>query len=187
MKTAGIVLGVLLLVIGGIAGSVFLAYQSMYDYAVETENQIELLNQQSENVLSTTTIKIKDAAGIANIYAEDLKKVVSAAVEGRYGKDGSKATMQWIQEQNPTAINEKLYLKVQDIIDGGGSEFKISQDRKLEYCKPYKDKLDYLVRGTLLKWAGFPKKDLANLCQVVSDSDSREAFKTGIRKPALTQ
>lgn len=187
MKTLGIVAGVLFLLIAGAGGALFLSYQSLHDDAIETENQIELLSKQSEGVLSATTIKIKDAAGIANIYAEDLKKVVSAAVEGRYGKNGSQATMQWIQEQNPTAINEKLYLKVQDIIDGGGSEFKISQDRKMEYCKPYQDKLNYLVRGFLLKLAGFPKKDIANLCQVVSDSDSREAFKTGIRKPALSQ
>lgn len=187
MKTVGIVMGVLLLLVAGLGGSLFLMYQSLHDDAVFTENQIELLNQQSENVLSTTTIKIKDAAGIASIYAEDLKKVVSAAVQGRYGSNGSQATMQWIQEQNPTAISENLYLKVQNIIDAGGSEFKISQDRKLEYCKPYKDKLNYLVRGTLLKMAGFPKKDLANLCQVVSDQDSSDAFKTGIRKPALAQ
>lgn len=187
MKTAGIVLGVLLLLGGVAGGTLFMMYQSLHDMAVETENQIELLNNQSENVLSTTTIKIKDAAGIANIYAEDLKKVVSAAVEGRYGKDGSKATMQWIQEQNPTAINEKLYLKVQDIIDGGGSEFKISQDRKMEYCKPYKDKLDYLVQGALLKFAGFPKKNITQLCQVVSDEDTSAAFKSGKRKPVLAQ
>lgn len=187
MKTVAIVLGVILLLGGVGAGTLFLAYQSLHDEAIETENQIDLLNKQSENVLSTTTIKIQEATGIAGVYIDGLKDVVKGAMEGRYGKDGSRATFQWIQEQNPTGMPETMFLKVQNIIDGGGSEFKISQDRKMEYCKPYQDKLGYLVRGTLLKLAGFPKKDIAKLCQVVSDKASREAFDTGVRQPAITR
>lgn len=186
MKTVGIVVGVLLLITLGTAGTLMLMYQSLHDDAIVSENQIELLTNQSENVLSTTTIKIQDAAGIAQVYTDDLKKVVEGAVSGRYGKDGSKATMQWIQEQNPH-VDSKLYLKVQDIIDGGGSEFKISQDRKMEYCKTYQDKLGYLVKGFLLKAAGFPKKDVAKLCRVVSDVATREAFETGIRKAVISR
>ena len=187
MKTVGIVVGVLLLITLGTAGTLMLMYQSLHDDAIVSENQIELLTNQSENVLSTTTIKIQDAAGIAQVYTDDLKKVVEGAVSGRYGKEGSRATFQWIQEQNPVAMPETMFLKVQNIIDGGGSEFKISQDRKMEYCKPYQDKLGYLVRGTLLKMAGFPKKDVAKLCQVISDKASREAFDTGVRQPAITR
>lgn len=186
MKTAAIVLGVLFLVLGGIGGSLFLMYQSLHDGAVQTENQIELLSNKSENVLSTTTIKIRDAVGLNDSYTKSLKEVVTAAVEGRYGKDGSKATMQWIQEQNPV-FDSKVIMKVHDLIDGGGSEFKISQDQVLEYCKPYKDQLDSLVKGWMLKAAGFPKKDLTKLCRVVSDTDSRAAFDTGLRKGAISQ
>lgn len=187
MKAFGIAVG-LLVVLAGVAGvSLFMMYQSLHDMAIETENQIELLNKQSENVLSTTTIKVQDATGIAGIYIDGLKDVVKGAMEGRYGKDGSRATFQWIQEQNPTGMPETMFLKVQNIVDGGGSEFKISQDRKMEYCKPYQDKLGYLVQGWLLKQAGFPKKDIAKLCQVVSDVASRDAFEKGVRKGALAK
>ncbi|MNM47263.1 hypothetical protein D3C81_582260 [compost metagenome] len=94
--------------------------------------------------------------------------------------------MQWIQEQNPV-YDSKVIMKVHDLIDGGGSEFKISQDQVLEYCKPYKDQLDSLVKGWMLHMAGFPKKDLTKLCRVVSDTDSRNAFETGLRKGAISQ
>jgi hypothetical protein len=184
MKVAGIVVGVLFLIIGGVAGALFLGYQSMHDTAITFENDIKALNTKSENVLSTTTIKIQDAVGLNKQYTNSLKEVVQAAVEGRYGKNGSQATMQWIQEQNPT-VDSKLFLKVHDIIDGGGSEFKISQDRKIELCTQYETTRDYLVRGWLLKMAGFPKKDVLTMCRIVSDEATQNAFATGKREATI--
>lgn len=184
MKTVGIVFGILFLVLGGAGLTLFLAYQSMHDNAITFENNIKQLNTQSENVLSTTTIKIQNAVGLNASYTKALKEVVTAAVEGRYGKDGSQATMQWIQEQNPV-YDSKVIMKVHDIIDGGGTEFKISQDRKTEVCTQYETLRDYLVRGTLLKLAGFPKKDVEKMCRIVSDKDSRDAFESGVREATI--
>lgn len=184
MKTVGIVLGVLLAIGVALGGSIFLAYQSMYDTAVGFENNIKKLDKQSEASLSSTTIKIQNAVGLAAQYTDSLKEVVRAAVEGRYGKDGSKATMQWIQEQNPV-YDSKVTLKVQDIIDGGGSEFKITQDRKIEECTKYETSRDSLVRGFFLKAAGFPKKDVEDMCKVISDASTRDAFSTGLQKPVI--
>lgn len=184
MKVFGIVAGVFLAVILLGAGGVFLAYQSMYDTAVGFENNIKKLNKQSEASLSSTTIKIQNAVGLNSQYTDSLKEVVRAAVEGRYGKDGSKATMQWIQEQNPV-YDSKVILKVQDIIDGGGSEFKITQDRKIEECTKYETSRDSLVRGFFLRLAGFPKKDVEDMCAVISDAATQDAFKTKQQKAVV--
>lgn len=184
MKVFGIVMGVILLIVVGGGGALFLGYQSMHDTAMNFENDIKRLNSESENTLSATTIKLQNAVGLNAQYTNALKEVVTAAVSGRYGKDGSKATMQWIQEQNPT-VDSKLFLKVQNIIDGGGTEFKISQDRKIAVCTDYEKTRDYLVRGTLLKMAGFPKKDVEKMCQVVSDDATADAFATGRRKATI--
>lgn len=184
MKTVGIVLLGLVLLVGGTAGTLFLMYQSMHDTAVTWENDIDKMNSQSENVLSAVTLSIQETAGIAGMYADDLKNVIKGTFEGRYGKgdEGVKASMLFIKESNPH-LDSKLYLKVQDTITGGRKEFQISQDRKLEVCTEYKKTLDYLVRGFMLKLAGFPKKDITKLCQVVSDASTKEAFQTGEQKP----
>lgn len=186
MKTFGIVMGVILLALVGAGTALFLGYQSMHDTAITFENDIKRLDKESENSLSSTTLKIQNAVGLNAQYTKSLKEVVTAAVQGRYGKDGSQATMQWIQEQNPV-FDSKVIMKVHDIIDGGGTEFKIAQDRKLEICTQYEKTRDYLVRGTLLRIAGFPKKDVEKMCQVVSDADTQDAFATGQRKPTITQ
>lgn len=184
MKAVVIVLAVVLGCLGFGAVSLFLAYQDMHNTSMNFENDIKKLNLMSENVLSTTTIKLQDAVGLNKQYTESLKEVVRAAVEGRYGKNGSGAAMQWIQEQNPT-VDSKLFMKVHDIIDGGGTEFKISQDRKIELCTEYEKMRDLLVRGFFMKLAGFPKKDVEQMCILVSDEASAAAFKTGKREATI--
>lgn len=184
MKAFGIAVLVVLALIVGIGGAVFLGYQSMHDQAVTTENQIKKLNTDSEVALSTMTIKIQDAVGLNKTYTDSLKEVVRAAVEGRYGKDGSKATMQWIQEQNPT-VDSKMFMKVHDIIDGGNTEFQISQNRKTELCTSYETTRDTLVKGFFLRLAGFPKKDVETLCRVVLDDSTDKAFKSGKREATI--
>lgn len=186
MKVAMIVIGVVLGGIAAIALTLFLMFQSVYDNAIEYEAQIQRLNSESEAVLSSVTIKVQTAAGITGTYANDLKDIVQASMEGRYGEHGSQAVMQWIQEQNPT-VDSSLYLKVQNIVDGGQSEFLISQKRKLEVCTNYETIRGYFVRGSFLRMIGFPKKGIDDLCKVISDELTRQAFETGLQKPLITR
>ena len=182
-------IGIALLVLFGLgalgAGALFLGYQSMHDNAITIENEIKRLDNQSQVSLSTTTIKIQDLVGLNATYTASLKEVITAAVQGRYGNKGSQATMQWIQEQNPTIDAGRYMDKLQNIIDGGGTEFQISQNRKGEVCTSYETMRDTLVRGFFLKWAGFPKKDILKLCQMVTDEATEQAFKTGKREATI--
>lgn len=182
MKVAMIVIGSVLGGIAAIALSLFLMYQSVHDNAIEYEASIERLNKESEAVLSAVTTKIKTAASVTEIYVKDLETVVRASMEGRYGDNGSRAVFNWIQEQNHQ-VDSNLYLKIQNIIDGGQSEFQISQQRKFEICAQYDALRGYLVRGALLTMQGFPKKNVDQMCIVISDEQTREAFETGLQKP----
>lgn len=182
MKSVVIALGFLLIVGLGIGGTLFVMYQSLHDNAITQENEIQKKNSQTENILSTVTISIQEVAGVASMYAGDIKEIVKATFEGRYGADGSQAAIQLIKEQNQN-LDPKLYIKIQDVIEGGRKEFQIAQDRKLEVCTIYRTNLDYLVRGALLRMAGFPKKDIEKLCQVVSDVRTQDAFEKGVQEP----
>lgn len=182
MKIGLIIFGALLLILGGTAGSLFLMYQSLHDDAIVWEANIVQKNQESENVLSRVNTTIQGLAGTVNIYAEDVKSVITAAVQGRYGDKGSQAVFQMIQEKNPD-VSPVLYQKLADAIEGGNREFEIIQTRKIEVCTGYRKVLGYLVRGSLLKMADFPRFDLEDNCKVISDASTKDAFGTGIRAP----
>lgn len=180
-----LVIGILAIIVAVIVYGVS-SYISAVNTGARIEANIEMLNSNSENVLSAVTTNIKEQAGITNVYAQDFQDSLSAAMSGRYGSDGSKAAMQWIKEQNPT-LDSSIYAKVQDIINGGRKEFQTSQTRKLEVCRDYTARLNYAVGGWFLRAAGYPKIDRAKLCKVISDSHSRQAFESGLNEPITFQ
>jgi hypothetical protein len=178
----GCILGVLLVGLLLVGVTIMGTYTSAHDSAVNAETTITKLDKDSENVLSTVTLTIQETAGVASMYAGDLKDTLRTTFQSRNGPDGNKAVVQWIKEQNPT-LNSKLYLKIQDVIEGGRKEFQIAQSRKLEACGTYENMLGWFWRGKLLSFAGFPRLDLKKSCQVVSDSKTAAAFDTGKQEP----
>lgn len=183
MKVFGIVVGVLFLIIVGVGASMFMMYQSLHDGAIVSEATIQQKDEESENVLSRVNVSIANLVGNATAYSEEVKEVIKAAVEGRYGAKGSQAVFQMLQEQNPevkTVLREKLA----NVIEGGQREFEIAQKRKIEVCTTYRKELGYLVKGAMLKFAGFPVIDMGKRCQVVSDGQTRDAFNTGLQTSA---
>lgn len=182
MKTFGIVIAVVALLFGGVGGTLFLMYQSLHDGAIVSEATIQQKDEESQNVLSRVNVSIANLVGNATAYSEEVKEVIKAAVEGRYGDKGSQAVFQMIQEQNPevkTVLREKLA----DVITGGQKEFEIAQTRKIEVCTAYRKELGYLVKGTMLRIAGFPKLIMDKSCQVVTGAKTRDAFNTGLQTP----
>lgn len=163
------------LVVGAV---LFGTYISAYNSGVRYEAQIEKFHKASQNTLSNYTLKVQEMAQVPDMYKNDLKEVIDATFQGRYGKDGSKAVMQWIQEQN-LQFDSKLYLNLQAVMESGRDEFKLSQDRKLEICTQYEQELGYFWKGMWMGFAGYPKKDLSTICKVVLDKQTNTTFDTG--------
>jgi hypothetical protein len=182
MKAALIGIGSLVGGIALIALAVFGMYVSVHDDAVQWENALVKHNKDRENVLSSVTLTIQQTAGVSAKYANDLKDIVKGTYEGRYGNNGSQAAVQFIQERNVN-FDTKMALKVQDVIEGGNKEFQIYQTRMLEICNAYENVIGSAIRGSLLKYMGYPKIDVADTCKVISDQDTKDAFKSGVRKP----
>jgi len=182
MKMSNIIIGfivgvVMLLVVP--AASIGFSFIHYYDTGAAMVANIEKYNESSMNAKSTYTMKIKEAAKVPDMYIEDLRVVISDTFEGRYGADGSKATFQWIQENN-IPVDASLYTKLQTIIDAGRTEFQQSQDRKLEICATYKTLTNQLWSGFMLNLAGHNYERVADTCRIVVDTGTREQFKTGI-------
>jgi hypothetical protein len=67
-------------------------------------------------------------AGILNKYSTDFMNIYKASMQGRYGKDGSKAMMQWIKEQNPS-IDASIYKKLMTTVEAQRTMFDRLQQK----------------------------------------------------------
>ncbi len=181
LKITLTILGVFFALVLVVAGTMLTSYISAVNDGAVMEGNIVMLNKDSENKLSNYTMKIQEKVQIPAMYVKDLKEVIRATFEGRYGADGSKAVMQWIQEQN-IQFDSSLYKDLQVTIESGRDEFRISQTLKLQACRDYKVQLNTFWKGMWLKFAGYPKENLTDVCKVVSDSRTSEIFKTGTQE-----
>lgn len=183
-KALLIVLGAILAFLVAAALVVFGSYVSASNRGNDLEQLIKATYENNENVLAQYSQKVMETAQVPSMMTEDLSKIAKAAIEGRYGPDGSKAIFQAIQEQNPQ-LDPMLYRQVQQVIEGGRTEFQNNQTRLIDQKRAYQTALGTFWGGMWLRIAGYPKIDLDKYKIVTTDRAS-EAFKTGKEAGPLT-
>ncbi len=173
-KISGALIGlvVLLLLIVLAAAS----YISASNYGVRTENALRAKVENNENIYAQGTQKVLEIAQVPAMFRDDLAKIVTAAIQGRYGNNGSQATFQWIQEQNPT-IDPGMYVKIQQTVEAFRNEFQNNQTQMLQMRATYENALGYFWQGMWLRIAGYPKIDLSKYVIVTTDT-ARQTFET---------
>ena len=157
------------------------AYVSAYNYGNRTEKLLEAVYVNNQNVLAGYSLKVQEAAQIPAMYKDDLKEVVTSALSGRYGANGSQAIVQWIQEAQ-IPFDSSLYVKLQQIIVSGRNEFKNEQTRMIDVKRGYETSLGSLWAGFWLDVAGYPKIDLTKYQPVLAE-DTAEIFERGKMAP----
>lgn len=177
-SAALIVLIVLIVLFGGVIG-VLLSYSNK---AVDYEQNINKFDKSSQNTLSNYTLKVQEMFQVPDIYNDTLKGLIKDTFQGRYGADGSKATMQWIQENN-IQYDASLLKELQNVMKSGRDEFKLSQDRKLEICTQYDILTHRPVSKFILGIVGYPSLDVQDKCRIVLDKQTIKTFETGIAEP----
>lgn len=144
------------------------SYISAFNYGNLMENQLKAEWSNNQNILAQYQQKMLEAAQVPEMYKNDFKEVATAAIQGRYGEEGSKAVFQWLQEQNPN-LDSRVYLKLQQLIEAGRDEFKIAQTKMIDIKRQYETALGYFWQGLWLKIAGYPKVDLAMYKPITTD------------------
>lgn len=172
-----VALAVVAAVIAAIIGIAVISYISAYNFGNRMEKELVAVRDNNRNILAQYGQKVQEVAQVPGMARDDLVKVVTAAVEGRYGTDGSKATWQWIQEQNPT-LDSKMYTQIQQVIEAGRNEFQQNQTRMIDVRRTYETSLGYFWQGMWLRLAGYPKINLAEF-KPVSTARADEAFEKG--------
>lgn len=175
-----IVLGVVVMLIGAIAFFVA-AYVSAANYGNEAENGLKATWSNNQNILGQYTLKVQEIASVPEMYKNDLKEVLAAEMSGRYGKEGSRANMQWIKE-HAVNFDSSMYAKIQQVIEAGRNEFQNAQTRLIDQKQVYETNLGYVWKGFWLKLAGYPKIDLSIYKPVIA-GDTAKAFETGVQAP----
>lgn len=148
-----------------------------HNMGVQSETRLNIAQDSSKVVLDSTFATVRDIAKVPQMYADDLKAVIDATFKGRYGDDGSKAVFQFIQEQNHQ-LDPEMYRKIQQAIESGRAEFKVSQQIVVDVKRNYEAQLSYAWSGFWLNLTGFPKVDLNSYNPVLLDSTSQQ-FNTG--------
>ena len=174
------VIGILLPIIILVALSV-LVYVNTANYGNEQENLIKATYIENQNILAQYGQKVIEAAEVPDMMRDDTIKVAQAAIGGRYGQGGSKAVFQMLKEQNPQ-LDPSLYKQIQQIVESGRNDFEEGQKKLIDIELQYNTALGTVVKGSILKYAGYPKIDLTKYQPVTTDR-AKDSFKSGVEKP----
>lgn len=169
------------IVLGAFVGVGAVSYISAYNTGNRMERLIVATDENNRNILAQYGNRVAEAAQIPAMQRDDLTAVVTAALEGRYGDDGSRAVFQFIQEQNPQ-IDSTVYVQLQRMIEAGRIEFAAAQTKLVDQKRIYETSLGSFWQGTWMNVAGYPRIDLDEY-QIVSTARADEAFETGIEEP----
>ena len=167
--------GAVVLVIGVVA-----SYIGAANYGNDLETQLDAKYQNNEVILSSGYQQLQGVAGVTKMATDDQIAIFTAAIQGRYGANGSQAVFQMLKEQNPQ-IDHQLYRKVQQIVESTQKEFQNGQTEFLEMKRSYTRALGTVWQGFWLARAGYPKVDL-NKYKIISSDSAADAFKTGKQK-----
>jgi len=145
---------------------------------VRQENGIFYAHENLKNIHTSVFNQIKSQGLSVEKYGEMVNKAMQVAVEGRYGKTGSQAAMQWIQEQNPT-IDPSVIGKLQVAIEAGYNEFKAAQTDKLDRLKTYDSTLESTFSGFVARnILHFPRKVTADMRKTISSAETEKMMET---------
>lgn len=182
----------------GVAGWVFLgvlaavafvliaSYVTNANYGNRAEQTIRATWEDNENVLAQYSLKVMEVAQVPSMYKADVIEIYSAALEGRYGEEGSQAMFQFLKEQNPN-IDASLYTNIQQIMEAGRNEFKVAQTRLVDAKRVYVTNLGYVWKGFWLETAGYPTLNVGfqggtDDYRIITSDYAIDAFETGVDK-----
>ena len=169
----------LITVIAIVAGLAVLigVYFTYANFGNRSEQTISAKYKDNENIYAQGTQAVMEIAQVPGMYKADLLELIKADIQGRYGKDGSQATFQWLTERQLN-LDASMYKAIQQQILAFRGKFENSQRELLDTCRSYKTSLGNLPGSLVLSMAGYPRIDLNVHCEIVTTDKARQTFET---------
>jgi hypothetical protein len=147
------------------------------------DNMIKSQYNNMQNILSQYSQRIQEMAQVPTMYKDDLKEIVSASMQGRYGKDGSKAVFQFLKENNQT-LDSSMYKSIQQNIEAGRKDFEFENKKLIDMRNEYNTAIGSFYKGMILRMTGFPKIDLDKY-KAISNSYAKSTFEKGYEEAPI--
>lgn len=151
------------------------------DTAVTHEEAIDAQVQANMAKYSEFSSTAVESMGVATQYKKAVAEVISAGIEGRFGKDGSKSLVQAFSEAYPATLDPTLFNRVQLVIESGRRDFTAEQRMLISKVQSYKLDLRKGWSGMWMSAAGYPTIDLKDpKYNVVVSGATKQSFETGV-------
>lgn len=156
-----------------LAGSIFFSYIDFQNNANQFENQIKTTYSNNQNVYDNGWKEVREKAQVPSAYTADLEKIYSQVIKGREGNAGE--LVRFIKEANPT-LDAKLYVQIQESIEGFRGRFQASQTELLSQKQVYLNFLTATTSGRFFnQFSSYPHIDLTKF-DIVTSAQTGEAF-----------
>jgi hypothetical protein len=165
---------IIVVVIAVMALATFMNYAN---YGNRTEVALDAKKESNKNILGQYGQKVQEMGQIPAMARDDITKIVQAAIQGRYGSNGSQAAIQMIREQNPT-VDPSLYRKIMQVIEAGRSDYEQGQKQQIDMVRSYRTALGNMPGSFFLSLAGYPKKPL-NTWDIITTGRANDVYNKG--------
>lgn len=148
---------------------------------VAQEASLEAQYMQNQNSYASYFNKVKEIAQVQKTYTNDLERLYKDAISARYGNEGTKALVEFIQENNPN-LDASMYKQLMQVIEAGRNDFAADQKMLLDQRRVYVTELNSFPSSAIAKFLGFPRIDLKKF-DPVTNAETKEAFSTKSARP----
>lgn len=159
----------------GACGKIYITVKTARGHEIYIKNAVKA-DELSHSKMTTTLMEVSQ---VPKMMKDDLKEVVRATMEGRYGDDGSNAMFQWIKEQNPS-VDSSLYTKIQQLVEANRTDFMVSQKTRLDKIQQYESMLADPFDEMILSFLGYPRIDLEEYKNLATTQKSKDVIETGV-------
>lgn len=162
------------------------SYFSYANQAVDFETHIEYAVEDVDDQRSQFRLSVVEAVQTLGFGADLNTDGAVKQIEARYGKGGSGAVMQWLQENNIAAVGNDALTGIQRQIQAGRQALHNSNTRLFDVCRGYDKIKRRPYSGFWLRLTGYPSDTYTDkggnekLCKAILSEGAKKARETGI-------
>lgn len=140
--------------------------------AVALDERIKAQYLSNQSNYDSMWKRFREMAQVTDMQAEDVRKVYSDVISGRY--NDSSLLFKMVQEQNPR-LDSSVYTKLQNEVSAGRTEFDRNQKEVLDQIREY----NTFIRKHVVMNAIFRFEELDGSKYLVTSGRTSQAFETG--------